>query len=141
MSLSNTNITSDGQIFKDKLKQFIVSNNVIGTTAGVSIGIVTKDLIVSLVGDIIIPGIILLCFRLNIKSLTKILPGKSSFDFTNFFKQVISWIFIIIITFVFITYAFEGLLGINSSSSKPSSAAIAAAGINKSSAKESFFSY
>ena len=52
--------------------------------------------------------------KLNINSLTKFLmmPGKTKFDFINFIKQFITWIFIIIITYIFIKVAFEGLLGV-----------------------------
>lgn len=89
-------------MFMDELKQFIVDNSIVGTAAGVCIALVTKDLIASLVGDIIIPSIIILCISLNLKSLTRVLPGKSSFDFTNFLKQLISWFFVIIVTFLFI---------------------------------------
>ena len=108
------------------------------------IALVTKDLIASLVGDIIIPGIIILFIHLDIKSLAKMLPGKSSFDFTNFFKQFISWIFVIIITFVFITYAFKGLLGISDASPGATTATAATATATTATTatpKESFFSY
>ena len=43
-----------------KLKQFIVDNNIVGTSAGVCIALATKDGIQSLVGDIIIPSIVIL---------------------------------------------------------------------------------
>lgn len=134
MPFSNNSIDVSKQIFIDKLKKFIIDNSVIGTTAGVCIALVTKDLIASLVGDIIIPGIIILFIHLNIQSLTKMLPGKSTFDFTNFFKQFISWVLVIIITFIFITYAFKGLLGI-------SDGAPTAPTTTPEKQKESFFSY
>jgi len=101
------------KMWMDQLKKFLVGNNIVGTAAGVSIALVTKDVISSLVGDIIIPGIIFLLLKLNIHSLTELLPGKSEFDFTNFIKEFISWIFVVVITFVFVKVAFEGLLGIN----------------------------
>jgi large-conductance mechanosensitive channel len=100
------------QVFIEQLKKFISDNNVIGTCAGVIIALVTKDLILSLVGDIIIPVFIILLIKLNIKSLTAILPGKSYFDFTNFFKQLISWIITTIVAFFFIKTAFGMLLGV-----------------------------
>jgi large-conductance mechanosensitive channel len=137
MSFSNSSIDANKQIFIDKLKKFIIDNSVIGTTAGVCIALVTKDLIASLVGDIIIPGIIILFIHLNIQSLTKMLPGKSSFDFTNFFKQFISWVLVIIITFIFITYAFKGLLGISDGATTTATAAPT----TPEKQKESFFSY
>jgi large-conductance mechanosensitive channel len=135
MSSFNTDLTKGKTEFFDQLKQFLIDNGIVGTAAGVSIALVTKDLIASLVGDIIIPAIILLCLRLNIKSLTAILPGKSNFDITNFFKQLISWVLGVIITFLFVKTAFEGILGV---SAKPVEEKEEKNGDKK---KESFFSY
>ena len=57
--------SKNGSLFSmNELQQFIIDNSIVGTTAGVCIALVTKDLIASLVGDIIIPGIILLCITL-----------------------------------------------------------------------------
>ena len=113
--ISNINEVQNKQkIWRDNLKKFLVDNNIIGTAAGVSIALVTKDVISSLVGDVIIPGIIFLLLKLNIRSLTEILPGNSEFHFIDFIKEFISWLFVVIITFVFIKIAFEGILGIDS---------------------------
>jgi large-conductance mechanosensitive channel len=108
--LNNTNIISRDEFFS-QLKKFIVDNGIIGTTAGVAIALVTNDLIKSLASDIIVPIFIILFLKLNIKSLTAILPGKSELDITNFFKQFISWILVVVITFFFLKTAFEGILG------------------------------
>ena len=123
---------SDTQSIRDDLKTFIVDNGILGTMAGVSIGIVTKDLISSLVGDIIIPVIIILLLRLNIKSITSILPGNgnSTLNITNFVKQFISWILVIIISFIFIKDAVEKMFGIGSSKKE-----------TKTKTKETFFSF
>lgn len=117
-----TDIFNGTQVFRENLKTFIIDNGIIGTMAGVSIGIVTKDLISSLVGDIIIPVIIILLLKLNVKSLTNILPGNSraSLNITNFIKQIVSWLLVIVITFVFVKGAVERLFGIDSSK-KPES--------------------
>ena len=45
---------------KKQLADFISNNNVIGVTAGVTIALVTKDVILSFVQDIIIPVIVIL---------------------------------------------------------------------------------
>lgn len=50
--------TSDQEnkkIFWQQLNKFIMDNNIIGTAAGVSIALITKDVIQSLVSDIIFP--------------------------------------------------------------------------------------
>ena len=130
MSDINT-ISNDKKIFLDQFKKFIIDNGIIGTCAGVIIALVTKDLILSLVGDIIIPVFIILFLRLNIKSLTAILPGKSNFDFTNFLKQLVSWLITMFVTYIFIKTAFEGILGVPSKKKEE----------KKEKNKESFFSY
>jgi large-conductance mechanosensitive channel len=131
MSAINTNFTNDKKVFFEQFKKFIIDNGIIGTCAGVIIALVTKDLILSLVGDIIIPVFIILFLRLNIKSLTAILPGKSSFDFTNFLKQLVSWLITMFVTYIFIKTAFEGILGVPSEKKEE----------KKEKNKESFFSY
>ena len=68
----------------EPIKQFILNNGIIGTTAGVSIGMVTNLLIQSLVGDIIVPIIIFLCLKLNLQWLTNILPSQSEFSLNKF---------------------------------------------------------
>ena len=115
--LNNNSGMERRKMWKDQLKKFLIDNNIVGTAAGVSIALVTKDTISSLVGDVLIPGIIFLLLKLNIQSLTEILPGKSEFDFKNFIKEFISWIFVVVITFLFVKIAFEGLLGVNDDSS------------------------
>ncbi len=101
-------------IFLNQLKSFIAENNIVGTCAGVIIALVTKDLILSLVGDIIIPFFTLLFLKLHIKWLTNILPsGKIFFDFNNFIKQTITWALTLMVTFLFIKVTFEILLGID----------------------------
>jgi large-conductance mechanosensitive channel len=110
-------ITNDVN-FMDQFKKFIVDNGIIGTCAGVIIALVTKDLILSLVGDIIIPVFIILFLKLNIKWLTAVLPGKSTFDFTSFFKNLVSWIITMMVTFFFIQTTFEFLLGIKKEDKK-----------------------
>jgi len=111
-TLKTLNNFSDTNKFKEQLKKFIVDNGVIGTAAGVSIAIVTKDVIQSFVGDIILPSFYFVLASLKVTKITEMLPGKRVIDFTNFMKQVISWILVIIITYVFITFAFESLLGV-----------------------------
>lgn len=108
--------------FVIQLRKFVVENNIVGTSAGVCIALATKDGIQSLVGDIIIPGMVILLHSLHIDSLTKILPvnGKSQLNIIDFLKQLITWVLIIILSFVFVKIAFEYLLGItNNKDEKP----------------------
>ena len=110
--MDNLSHFTNPQKFKEQLTRFILDNGVIGTAAGVSIALVTKDIIQSFVGDIIIPSFIFVLTSLQIKGLTEMLPGKKMLDLTNFFKQLISWVLVIVITYLFITFTFQVLLGI-----------------------------
>jgi large-conductance mechanosensitive channel len=94
-----------------ELNRFLIENNIIGTIAGVCIGVATKDLIFSLVGDLIVPLMILGGLKMNIKYLKNILPGKSSIDLDNVIKTIIGWILVIIVTFTFVKISFEIFLG------------------------------
>ena len=113
-----SSMITNKEIFIAQFKKFIVDNGVVGTCAGVIIALATKDLILSLVGDIIIPVFIILFLKLNIKWLTAVLPGKSTFDFTSFFKNFISWVITMMVTFFFIQTTFEFLLGIKKEDKK-----------------------
>lgn len=97
---------------RKQLADFITNNRIIGFSAGVIIGLVTKDAVLSLVEDIIVPLIVILLVRLNIKSLTKILPNKNNgLNITKFVSSLITWILAILCTFFFIQYAFVKFLG------------------------------
>lgn len=98
---------------KEQLKKFIIDNGVIGTTAGVCIALVTKDVIQSLVADLVIPTIILLLSFLKLKVLINLLPKKNTINVVSFINQFITWILVIIITFLFISYSLKFLLGID----------------------------
>jgi large-conductance mechanosensitive channel len=104
--------------FKENLKQFIVNNGVIGTTAGVCIALVTKDLIQTLISDILMPIVILLLTLIKVKSLIKILPATSGLNIIHFVNQFITWIIMIVVTFLFISY-FMSTLGIDKNIKNP----------------------
>ena len=100
---------------KKDLADFITNNGVIGVTAGVVIGLVSKDVILSLVQDIIIPVIVILLIKLKIKSLTAILPNKDNgFNIIKFINAFITWILALICTYLFVQNAFVNLLGAKS---------------------------
>ncbi len=99
--------------FKEQLKVFLVDNNVIGYTAGFCIALVTKDVIQSLIQDVFVPLVIIFLSYLNFNFLIKLLPGKgkSGLHITSFVSQLITFIIMIVVTFLFIKYAIS-LLGI-----------------------------
>jgi large-conductance mechanosensitive channel len=102
----------------DQLKKFIVENNIVGTSAGVCIALAVKDGIQSMVGDIIIPGLLILARGLHIDFLKNYLPenGKTNLDVSAFIKQMITFILVVIVSFAFVKLSFEYLLNIKSPS-------------------------
>jgi len=100
--------------FQSEFKSFIVENRLVGTAAGVTIGISTKDLIQSVVGDIIIPFIYLLISFLGIKKV-ELLAGKTEFDVISFIRQFITWILSVVTVFFFVYYFFMSVIGIDKS--------------------------
>ena len=127
------------------LKKFIIDNNIVGTSAGVCIALAAKDGIQSLVGDVIIPAIVIILRMLHIDMLTKYLPvnGKTEFKITDFIKQMVTFVLIIIISFIFVKFAFGYLLGVNyvKTDTNNNATASAAAVSNASVKKENFMNY
>jgi len=106
-------ILNQNKAILDGLSKFIAANNIVATCAAVVIGVGTKDLIQSLVSDIIIPSIVNLLKALDIRSLQKQLPQDSQLHITHYIMQFVTWIFILIVTFVFIKFMFNTFLGIS----------------------------
>ena len=98
--------------FREKFSKFIVDNGIAGTAAGVSIAVSTKDLITSFVSDILIPLIYLFLIKINATAV-KILPESSKIKGMAFIQHFITWILVIVITFLFIQYFFKNILGIS----------------------------
>jgi len=111
-------ITKMNSSVLDQLKKFIVDNNIVGTSAGVCIALSVKDGIQSMVGDIIIPSILILIRSLHIDFLRKYLPENrnSNLNIPEFIKQMITFVLVVIVSFLFVKIAFEYLLNIKSSS-------------------------
>jgi len=105
----------------NQLKKFIVDNNIVGTAAGVCVGFATKDVIQSMVGDIIVPAILFPLRKLHIDFFKKYLPetSKNSLDLGAFIKQLVSFIMILIVSFIFVKVCFDYLLHVKSVDEKP----------------------
>ena len=101
----------------NEFKKFIIDNNIVGTSAGVCVALAAKDGIQSLVSDLIIPAMIILLHNLKIDNLSKYLPkGEDKLNINNFIKSFVTFVLIIFISFIFVKFAFEYLLGIKKES-------------------------
>jgi large-conductance mechanosensitive channel len=100
--------------FFQELKKFITDNGIIGTTSGVIIAVSTKDMIASLVADVIVPVILYICLKLNFKWIDYVLPtGNAGINLTNFSKMFITWVITLIMTFYFLKATFQSFLGLS----------------------------
>ena len=91
---------------QENLKQFINSENIIGTMAGVTIAIAAGNMIQSFVKEIIFPSIY---YFLKYKKLGDFSPIDTA-HISRFGKEFITFIFVVIITFIFIKYVLEVFL-------------------------------
>ena len=100
----------------DDFKKFIKDNGIIGYASAMIIALAAKVLISSIISNIVVPGINMFLFTLQIKALTKFLPGKDSvnykIDLIPFINALLTFVLTVIITFLFILYTFQILLGI-----------------------------
>ena len=99
--------------FKKELIKFIDDNKIVGYSAGLIVALVTKDLILSIVSDIVLPLILIILMKFKIDSITTILDAKHKgiMNITKFLSSLITWALGIIVTYLFIQYAFVKFLG------------------------------
>jgi len=90
----------------DSLKEFIISNNIITTMAAVTIAFSTGTMIRSLAGDIILPALYAIIFY-RFKRFSGAFAPINKLNTDNFIKELLSWIIVIIITFILIGYVFR----------------------------------
>jgi large-conductance mechanosensitive channel len=100
--------------FIEQIKKFIVSNNIVGYTAGVCVALGTKEVIESAVSSVIVPGIILGLLMLDNKFLQAHLPKNVTLNVNDLVKKFFTWLMLIVMTYVFVKIAFERLLGVSS---------------------------
>lgn len=90
----------------DSFKDFIISNNIITTMAAVTIAFSTGTMIRSLAGDIILPSLYALIFS-RFQRFSGAFAPINKLNTDNFIKELLSWIIVIIVTFILIGYVFR----------------------------------
>jgi len=90
----------------EDFENFINTNGILSTAAGVIIAYAAWDLIKSLVGDIVLPGFYFLCIHPFIEKeiVSLVFAPIEKIDIPNFTKNLVSFIAMFIITFVTINY-------------------------------------
>lgn len=110
------------------LKFFLVNNNAVATAIGVIVAYSAWDLIQSLIGDIMLPGIYFLFFQrfLDNEFVSNMFEPVNRMNIPRFMKQLLSFTFAIFITYNIIVYPvtyFLGDLSKKSEEEKPSDSA------------------
>ena len=100
--------------FREKLKDFINSENILGTTAGVTIAISAGNMIQSFVKEIIFPSIY---YVLKYKFGGEFSPINTT-NISRFGKEFTTFTFVLIFTFIFIKYVLVFLFNIRQDETK-----------------------
>lgn len=89
--------------FVKEFKDFAVKGNVIDLAVGVIIGAAFGKIVTSLVEDIITPAILTPALeRANLKDLDQLVIAGTAIKYGNFLSQVISFIIVAFVLFLFI---------------------------------------
>jgi large-conductance mechanosensitive channel len=116
-----------------QIKKFVMDNNIVGTSAGVAVGLAAKEGIQSLVNDVIMPAFATLFRYIHFDMASKLLPvgEKTKLDVINFIKQMIAFVITLAVSFLFVKLSFDYLLGIDTTKKDAEAAKKAAEMSNK----------
>lgn len=92
---------------QEQIKDFVVQNNVLGYAIAMIIALTLKDFVASFIGNFIVPAINLFLIQLQIKSLTKFLPGNEVVDILPIVKSLLTFILTFLLVFFSITLFFS----------------------------------
>jgi len=92
---------------EQELKHFVQQNNLIGYAISVIFALTLKDLISSFIGDLLVPGINIFLMGLNMKQLSRYLPGKSNLDIQLFIKSLLTFLLTFLLIYLMIVMAFQ----------------------------------
>ena len=91
----------------DDIKNFVVQNNVLGYAIAMIIALTLKDFVAAFIGNFIVPAINLFLIQLQIKSLTKFLPGNEVIDLSPIIKSLLTFVLTFLLVFLSITLFFS----------------------------------
>jgi len=99
---------------REQIRQFITSDNILGTMSGVTIAIATGTMIQSFVKEIIFPSIY---YILKYKTGGEFSP-INSLNVNKFLKEFITFLFVLIVTFVFVKYVLDFIFNFKETNDK-----------------------
>jgi large-conductance mechanosensitive channel len=92
---------------QEEIKTFVIDNNILGYSIAMIIALTLKDFVSTFIGNFIVPAINILLIQLQIKSLTKLLPGNETIELSPIIKSFLSFLFTFLLVFLSITIFFS----------------------------------
>jgi large-conductance mechanosensitive channel len=92
---------------QEEIKTFVVQNNILGYAIAMIIALTLKDLVATFIGNFIVPSINLFLVQLQIKSLTKYLPGNELIEISPVIKSFLTFLLTFLIVFLSVTLLFS----------------------------------
>ena len=92
---------------QEEIKTFVVQNNILGYAIAMIIALTLKDLVASFIGNLLVPAINLFLVQLQIKSLTKYLPGNELIESSPVIKSFLTFLLTFLIVFLSVTLLFS----------------------------------
>jgi large-conductance mechanosensitive channel len=92
---------------QEEIKTFVVENNILGYSIAMIIALTLKDFVATFIGNFIVPAINLFLVQLQIKSLTKFLPGNEAIELSPIIKSFLTFLLTFLIVFLSVTILFS----------------------------------
>ena len=92
---------------QEEIKTFVVQNNILGYAIAMIIALTLKDFVATFIGNFIVPAINLVLVQLQIKSLTKYLPGNEAIELSPIIKSFLTFLLTFLIVFLSVTLLFS----------------------------------
>ena len=92
---------------QEEIKTFVVQNNILGYAIAMIIALTLKDFVATFIGNFIVPAINLFLVQLQIKSLTKYLPGNEAIELSPIIKSFLTFLLTFLLVFLSVTLLFS----------------------------------
>lgn len=96
-----------------EIKSFVIQNNILGFSIAMIIALTLKDFVSAFIGNLVVPAINLLLIQLQIKTLTKFLPGNENIELSPVIKSFLTVFLTFLIIFISVTMFLKGWVGKN----------------------------
>ena len=90
-----------------EIRTFVIQNNIIGYSIAMIIALTLKDFVATFIGNFVVPAINLMLIQLQIKSLTKFLPGNEMIELSPVIKSFLTVFLTFLIIFITVTMFFS----------------------------------